>query len=530
MLTDTHLDRTPNPSGFFLHNAEPDDILLPTHRPLRPLLDKLFVIDQEWEAWSYIGLPAVILVLLILINSFKNLVKSKKFVFSTKYLPQSNLKITLWASLVLLIFAFGFPFKSFPALLDWFPDVKNFRATGRFAWFFYFAITIACIVVVDNISKILKENNRNITAIILIIAVPLIFIIEGWSYHKEVSYYVSQNPNLLSDELPEGGYKELIDKINTKDYQAILPLPYYYIGSENFTRPVNNNSVQNSMVLSCHTSLPICGSYLTRTGISESKKIVQIVSPDYYDKPIKYDLNSDKPFLVLQSNAALTLYEENLLRKASFVYGNETAKLYSILPDVLFSSSAGEEIENFKIKKEQLFSRKGFLVEDTTAFLYFKGFENEQSEFVFAGKGALSGNKNETTLIAEFPAGTFKAGKTYMASAWMFNGQLDALNFWLRFIVEEYDEVNNSWEITYTITEQSETINGNWSLVELAFKVNDPTHYTCLKLTGKEIDKVKFYMDDLLVKEKDADVYKVLETQNASITELFKNNQRIRVF
>lgn len=529
LFTDTHLNRTPNPSGFFLHNAEPDDILLPTHPPLRPLLNKLFVIDQEWEAWSYVGLPAVILILFIIVNSFKNLIKRKKFIFSKKYLPQLNLRFTLWASLILLIFAFGFPFKSFPALLDWFPDVKNFRATGRFAWFFYFAITIACIVVVDSISKIVKKNNRNITSVVLVIVVPLIFIVEGWSYHKETSYYVSQNPNLLSDELPEGDYKELINAINPDDFQAILPLPFYYIGSENFTRPINNNSVQNSMVLSYHTSLPICGSYLTRTGISESKKIVQVVSPDYYDKPIQNDLKSKKPFLILKSGDGLTSYEEKLFQKAIFVYGNETANLYSILPEVLFSSSAGEEIEDFEIKKEQLFLNSGFLVEDTTAFLYYDGFENEQSEFVFSGKRAMSGNKKETTLIAEFPAGTFQKGKIYEASAWMFNGQLDALNFWLRFIFEEYDEVNNSWGITYTITEQSETINGDWSLVELAFKVNDPSRYTCLKLTGKEIDKVKFYMDDLLVREKGMDVYKVLETQNNSIVELFKNNQRIRL-
>lgn len=528
-LTDIHLDRTPNPSGFFLHNGEPDDVLLPTHPPLRPILAKLFFIDQEWEAWSYIGLPAVILILFIIVNSFRNLFRDRNFTFSKKYLPDSNLKITLWASLILLVFAFGFPFKSFPFLLDWLPDVKNFRATGRFAWFFYFAITIATIVVTDNLAKIMETKRLKVSSIILVVVIPLVFVIEGWSYHEESSYLVSQNPNLLKDTLPERDYKELMNAINPDDFQAILPLPFFYIGSENFTRPINNESVKNSMVLSYHTSLPIYGSYLTRTSISESKKIVQVISPDYYEKSIQYDLKSSKPFLVLKSNGNLTFHEEKLLSKATFVFGNETAELYNIIPEVLFKSSAKDEINQFVDRRERFFLKDGFLVEDTSSFLFFDDFEKEQSEIVFSGKGALSGNKSETNLIAEFPSGTFQKGKTYEASAWMFNGQLDALNFWLRLIFEEYDEVNNSWDITFTITEQCETINGDWSLVELRFKVNDPSHYTCLKLTGKEIDKVRFYMDDLLVRESGKEVYKVLESENDSIIELFKNNQRIKV-
>jgi hypothetical protein len=45
LFTDTHENRTNNPSGFFLYNAEPDDLLVPHHPPLRPLLNNIVNIN-----------------------------------------------------------------------------------------------------------------------------------------------------------------------------------------------------------------------------------------------------------------------------------------------------------------------------------------------------------------------------------------------------------------------------------------------------------------------------------------------------
>ena len=79
-LTDTHSGRTTNPSGFFLYNAEFDDVFLPHHPPISPVLDSLTggVIDQEWEAWSYVGFPTTLLFATFLIWGVIQLIKRKK--------------------------------------------------------------------------------------------------------------------------------------------------------------------------------------------------------------------------------------------------------------------------------------------------------------------------------------------------------------------------------------------------------------------------------------------------------------------
>ncbi len=526
-ITDTHTGRTTNPSGFFLHNAEPDDIVLPNHPPLKPLLDKLFFIDQEWEAWAYIGITSLIVILFILCNSLKNLFRSGIFVFNKKYLPDKNLRITVWASIILLIFAFGFPFKLFPALLDLFPVVKQFRATGRFDWLFFFAISIISMVILSNIAKLLLKKKHIFLAYSLIIIAPLLYFIEGISYHKETSGLVTMFPNLFHEKCLDNDFKSALNSIEPSKYQAIIPLPFYYIGSENFSRPVNNLSAKNSMIFSYHTSLPLCASYLTRTGISESKKIVQMISPDYYEKPIRYDLDSDKPFLIIRSSAELTKYEKQLLNKAVYLSGNPSLQLYEITYEKIFKNTGHKKIKLFDNKKDILFERQGFLVTDTTGYIYFNDFENLKSEIAFRSEGAFKGNKSDNIVIAEFKPATFKPEKEYIISAWMFNNQPDALNFWFRFIIEEYDMKADKWTVKFCLPEQSEVINEDWSLVEFRFSVSNTNSYVYVKTKGKELDKVKYYLDDLLVREKDNDVYKIINESDGRINELFKNNHRI---
>ena len=66
--TDCHTNRTDNPSGFFNYNAELDDVLVPHHPPLRPILDDLTdnKIRLQQEAWSYIGISTTLLLFVLI--------------------------------------------------------------------------------------------------------------------------------------------------------------------------------------------------------------------------------------------------------------------------------------------------------------------------------------------------------------------------------------------------------------------------------------------------------------------------------
>ncbi|OIP03262.1 MAG: hypothetical protein AUJ97_04820 [Bacteroidetes bacterium CG2_30_32_10] len=528
IFTDTHIGRTNNPLGFFSYNAELDDIFLPNHPPLKPLLDRVQLIKQNWEAWNYIGISSIIAIIVFFILTIKNIVKTKTVKFNNKYFTNYQLKITIIASIVLLFYAFGEPFKQFHQLLNWLHPLKAFRATGRFAWVFYYVITISSLYFFNNIINSMMEKRKVLFGSCLMILLPSLFVIEGWSYHQEASKEIVKEVNLFDKKQLTVEYKDALGKINSQNYQAIIPLPFYYNGSDCFSRPVQNHILTYSMVISYHTKLPICAAYLTRIAIPESKNIVQIVSPDFYEKQIEKDLKNTKPFLVLRSNESLSIYEQDIINKSRLIFKNANFTLYELKCADLFKNNATAQIDSFQVHKNKFFSKSGFIVSDTSSFLYYNDFNNNSFEKSFRGKGALTFKKEGKNTIVKFPPNSFNADKEYQVSAWMYNAKQESLSDWFRFIVEEYNIIENKWESTMCLPTNSEVINGDWSLIEMKFKVLNPNNSISIVTIGKKYDRENVYIDDLLIREINTDVYKVVKQNNFDkITELFKNNQQI---
>jgi len=279
-----------------------------------------------------------------------------------------------------------------------------------------------------------------------------------------------------------------------------------------------------SMILSAHTGLPMFCANLTRTSIPESKKTVQLVSPSFYEKTIQHDLPIKKPVLIITTNDPITHYEQEILLKAKQIFKSENIKLYQLTFDDLFKSDADAYLKEFEAQKDRLFQDDLFLVSDFNSFLYYESFETNPSEIIFRGNRAFTGTKKGKNILVEFGPGIFKVGKTYSLSCWMYNGFKDALNLHFQLRVEEFDESANSWESTICFPEQSEVINGDWSLVEMEFKVKNPDSYVYIVTKGKPNSKSPFVADDLLIREQQLNVY-LLDTINNT---LFYNNHDIK--
>jgi len=520
IISDPFDGRTDNPSGFFLYNAEFDDVFVPHHPPLRPLLDKLTggVIKLKWEAWSYVGFAGTIIFLALLISLFYAAAKSSYRKNVAHYFNNRNINIPVIAACILLLFAMGFPFKQFPALIDYFPVFKQFRATGRFAWPFFFAFG----VLIANILQQFIGRKRNFWSYALIPVLVLIFnIAEGLPYHREVSGMISKSKNYFNSGQLTEEYRKAISSIQPENYQAILTLPFYYYGSESYERPRSDQAMKVSMIISYHTGIPNICANLTRTPVYQSKNIVQILSPGFYPKNFVSDFPSEKPFLVVVADDHLTGYEEKILLRSKRLADFEQFSMYEITFDALFQNDAEQYIREFYTKKDKLYESSGFLVSDNAAFLYFDDFENMASTEPFRGSGGYRGMKKGKNTYCEIVPGNFDPGITYSFSIWMNNREKDALNLWFRFLVEEWNPKTDLWTTSTVFPEQSEVIYGDWSLVEGEFSVQSSESYVYFVSKGKEDSKAELFADDLLIREKHVDVYR-LDTNS-----LFYNNHKI---
>ncbi|MFZ4739848.1 MAG: hypothetical protein ACOYLE_01645 [Bacteroidales bacterium] len=524
VLTDTHIGRTNNPTGFFLFNAELDDVFLPHYPSLSFAMNEFLEknIKTQWEAWAYVGFSTTIIFSVILILSIIKLFKRNKVKVLNAFFNSELLNISLISGFIVLLFAMAFPFKQIPNLVDFIPVIKQFRATGRFTWPFYFIAIVFAATVMQEFY--LKSNGRRkkIFALLLCIIVGIFNIVEGMPYHKDASRNIVKSKNLFKKEILSDSYKAAINSVNLKDFQAIISLPFYYQGSENFSRPKYEETVRASICISYHTGIPIVCANLTRTSIQESKNIIQIITPNFYKKEILKDIPSNKPFLVIRTKDDISNYEKAIFQKCKPIYLSDEISLYVLSKEDLFNNNAYTIYEKYKQLKSTLFEKDQFYLSSDSSFFYYNGFENLKSDKPFRGKGGFQSLKKGKNTYAEFPANTFIVGKKYHISIWMWNGVQDALNDWFPLIIEECDEAKNVSESIICLPEESEVIFGNWSLIEGVFEVKNPKNKIYIITNGKDSYKEALFTDDLLIVEEGLDVYSLNNKDK-----LFYNNHEI---
>jgi len=526
-VIDTHVDRTTNPSGFFLYNAELDDVLTPSEKPFRPLLDQLTggAIKLEWEARGYLGIFNSLFFIFLVFVSIASIFSKKAKRLLKNVFGNKTLNISLIAASVVLLFALAIPFRQFPSLVETFPIFKQFRATGRFVWPFYFVFAVfAAFFFQRQILSLLSKKNIAL-AISLVAIFAFTYCLEGYYYHSPVATDITSTPNLFDeDQLPED-LQNALNSINSKDYQAIISIPFYYQGSESYSRPRQDKAVTNSLLLSYHTGIPNICANLTRTSIEESKKIVQLVTPNYYEKKIAADLDSTLPFLIIKTGTDFTKYEEVILEKSETIFVSGDFELLEIEFDALFSDDRQKRVDDFRENLPSLIRQDSFYVSEHSSFFYYDSFEQTKSDTTFRGNGSFTSVKKGKNTLAEFPPNTFEKGKEYDLSMWMYNGVPDALNLWFRLIIEEYDEKKNEWHTTTFFPVSAEVIKGNWSLVEGTFSVKNPQSRVYIVTKGKENSKATLHVDDILIKENGVNVYRMNEDTNT----LFYNNHKISI-
>jgi hypothetical protein len=483
IYTDNHQYRTDNPYGFLEFISSLRSIFIPHHPPIKPLIDKLVTIDQEWEGWSYIGLSSIITIILIGIYIIRQKIKFHIKVRDNRLLDNALLNTLFLAAIILMLYSMGLPFKFIPGYLPKpFGFLREFRVLGRFAWVFYFVSSIFCTCAINKYLIYLNSKNKKITLYLIVGFYSGLFIIEAVSYHNEVSNTIKLTPNyFVTDKIPD--IYTAIEKINLSEYQAILPLPFYHRGSENFSKSPSNKSLLYSELFSYKCSLPLLSSYLARTSIYESKLLMQILSPTIYEKPIVKIFTTHRSFLVIYTKESLSDNENELLKRSEKLMDFKDFCIYRIKFDSLFLRNHGTNTLKNKI-------------------LIHEGFDSVKCSVAYKGGGALTGKMSQFSTIYDFNPDLFQSGQKYLISFWMYNcgnncGQ-DMLNS-IVFINYENIAGEKEW-LSMVNPANSETIDGCWSKVVLNLYIkpsNNKTSQLKLMIKGNDFLENNFIIDEL---------------------------------
>lgn len=169
--------------------------------------------------------------------------------------------------------------------------VEQFRSMVRFAWPFYWTFYIWIMYTVAGVYRRTNIQGRQL----ILLSVLVLGSWETVDFMRKFHDSVNNVSPLAASE-----YKQLNQlKIDFKNYQAILPVPYYNVGSEDYDHTIDDlgDFSSFSYQLSLHSRLPLMSCKLSRTPPRFSQELLTLVTHDSVSTDLKKYL-LDKPILV----------------------------------------------------------------------------------------------------------------------------------------------------------------------------------------------------------------------------------------
>ena len=520
-LSDSHQFRTDNPYGFFEYYADLDTVILPHHGPLKNFIFNLLPgFTQTWEGWAYLGIGTLMLLPFVAWHFFKNFRQTETFALN---------KIVL-ASFLLLMFSFGIPFRwSLENLLEYVPILKQFRAIGRFAWVFYFAISAYAFYFIH---FWLEQIQSKAGKVLLILALPVLMFTEGIPYHLEVGNNISQVKNKFNEKNLDNAFVSALKQIDPTKFQAIVPIPFYNVGSENYDKQASNENYFNSMLLAYHTALPLTSNHTARASLIESRNAMQLFAPNFYPKAIQKDLLSMLPFLVIwDKNEHIEQEEKDLLQAVKWLGEFDSFSVGRLPFGAVFELTAQKEINAF-LHDTTLINSRGFLVTDSSKYFHFEDLAKKQTEKApYQSDNHLEINQQHKNKLTAISASKLDQSQTYQASVWLSNDSRNAgqddLNH-LEFVVEEKNE---SGELLQVVRKEAMSTFIHFegeSLIQLKFSPSSNESKLEFYLDGNSPQPNTSYAAAFFIRDTHLNVFKVFEGSKEKPTSLFKNNHSIK--
>ncbi|MEI6020047.1 MAG: hypothetical protein WCR21_02880 [Bacteroidota bacterium] len=319
VLTDHHPNRTNEPFGLNGMVENIDSILAPVFGPMKGFMEQIFHNRTlHYEGHSYLGFFSILMsifFMIVLVFAFKK-IQFNKFTLAL-----------LFAAFILLLISFGLHQK----LMSWLgldlAFMNQFRATCRFAWFFYYALPI---FLLSHLHGFISNNSSIKKGRMLLMGIPFFFFVfnftEAHFMFKMDEDVFWKFRNIFNVDQLNQEEKDNLLMLRKKNIQAIVPLPIYHSGTEMYDRIGFNNSMIPSMLYASQTGIPIFSAMMSRTSMSETKEGLNLLNSYKLNKPANAKL-SEGDFLVIKTENNLMPDESRLFAHVKVISHNDSLQI-----------------------------------------------------------------------------------------------------------------------------------------------------------------------------------------------------------
>ncbi len=340
-LTDPYApDRLNSPYGFFEYSASVWSVFFPVSPPALTWWQAVFhTPSPTWEGHAYVGMVATVVAGLTLARVARRLRARQWWRLRHPALPPP-LRTGLWAATLVLLFAMGWPFRwGLEGLLDLLGPLRQFRSIGRFAWIFYYVFSVYAAYVLYHGARLLQRRGRPaLAAAVLVVGGgfwTMEAILNGFGKAELLLHPLhGAGRTLLGAPTDPTAFPARLAAAHRRadEFQAIVPLPFYSLGSEKLGQLTSDESGYYSMRASLETGLPIATAMLSRTALWQAQNLVQLLSAPALAKGVLPLLPNRRPLLVVVvTGTRLDDAERRLLSDARVFY-RDSAVVLAELP------------------------------------------------------------------------------------------------------------------------------------------------------------------------------------------------------
>ncbi len=503
---DTVTDRPSAPEGFLGYRALWEGIFLNAHLPVGAWIDKNIVDirNSSFENEAFIGTTAAVIFIVLLVRWARSR-------FKKSFLPYNEhpfLQTLLMTVVALLLFSLGLPFilPGLEGLLDFTGPFRQFRGLGRFAWIFYYGWNIIAFYTLYH-----YFNNRALTLLSAFLFLISIQILLKEAYE---SSKFAATPPYRDDILRKGKFEKSdnywFKNVDLNRYQAVFPVPFYVVGSENFAFEYGGNLLKYSLMPGIHYGLPSMGVFMSRTSFSQTLRKAPLALEPYRPVDLAKMLPNEKPLLLImdRGQASAFPFYGYLLNECKLLYADDQVEVREMPLDAYTKAHKHwmSDLQNgwyWATEKGMYTPKNQVWQSDSTKNYLWLDFDDKKSAKTYRGKGAL-----EAPVQRAYP---FWEGKLPAAqntcNVWVYMGedQYPRLNLkaW------EINEHGKEWLIAHNAARRDiKCIDSNgWGLIEFSINMDNPENQVRLELECKEIKHPTVFIDELMIRPQGLDLY-----------------------
>lgn len=407
-LFDPVPDRVDPQWGFFYYHARFEGIFYPTNSILYNWLKQngMKPPDVDFETMLNVGIITTLAIAAMLLMAL-----SKPFLRENKPVLQKlapEHRVLLGATFLLFLMAANtsiIPISKtwLEAHMGW---MLMFKAAGRLAWGFYFALTLTGVVLVD---RLFRMTSPRFMAVLFVVLVAAVWNAEINQYtrikFKEVfqeNFFDRKHEQEMLDVLQQ-------NHIDVSQFQAMMSVPKMIAWSDKILSDVNFNTQFYSVRMSLATGLPMVNSMLSRIGMQQALDRVQMLSNPLIDRKLPARFPNQKDILLLAGADAIPELKKGEQFLLSISQPLAVTKNFS-----LYRLRLADLADNESLRKARTDLQNGAYTEPSLHL----GYDEKVASRSFYGGGSHQTLAGEEKIL-DFPS-PFERDTQMVFSAWTY--------------------------------------------------------------------------------------------------------------